>query len=437
MKKTIIYTLLLVGLLASCKKGIDPAPGERPEERTEAKLKEYSDALTGAANGWVAYLYPEGGSGFSFYMKFSATNRVTMMADISEQSTQEAYESSYRLKSVLAPSLLFDTYNYMHILADPSPEVNGGVAGWGLYSDFEFSFDKVSGDTITLRGNLLDSKLILIKATAAQAEAYNNKELNTLVNDVLNYTAENQYLFVKLGDETQIQSTINASTKIFTLNWLKDNVISTSSSAFAFTLTGIVLKEPVEYEGKQITELTWDAANRELYTNVGGEKIVVEVSPTPILPLHLLMGVSYNTIVVPYASTYPGWSTDFVNRRAAATATMQAGTYGLRLDRMLFQFEVPNSRMIITIDIYQGGNKFLADFPYTYSKTASGEYKFTAGTLSGNASLIKDDMAPLTTQRISADTFTLDYFFDASSGQVLGQFKSIEHPEFTFTGTLN
>ncbi|GAA4323398.1 hypothetical protein GCM10023149_24320 [Mucilaginibacter gynuensis] len=437
MKKYIIYTLLSVGLLASCKKGVDPAPGERPEERTEAKLKEYNDALTGSTNGWVAYLYPDGGSGFSFYMKFSTNNRVTMLADISEQSTQDVHESSYRLKSVLAPSLLFDTYNYMHILADPAPEVNGGVAGWGLYSDFEFSFDKVSGDTITLRGNLLDSKLILIKATAAQAESYNNKGLNTLVNDILGYTAENQYLFVNLGDATQVQATINASNKIFTLNWLKDNVISTSSSAFAFTLTGIVLKEPVEYEGKQITELTWDAANKQLYTTVGGEKVIVQVSPTPILPLHLLIGVSYSNIIVPYASSYPGWSADFVSRRAAAAATMLAGPYGLRLDRMQFQFDVLSSRLTITADIYQGGNKFLADFPYTYSKTADGIYKFTAGNLSGNASLIRDNMAPLTTQRLSVDTFTLDYFFDSASGQVLGQFKSVEHPEFTFSGTLN
>jgi hypothetical protein len=425
-------------LLASCKKGeIDPAPGQRPEERTEARLKEYEAALTGSPNGWIGYLYPQGGGGYSFFMKFADNNRVTMLADINEASRQDSVESSYRLKAVLAPSLLFDTYNYMHLLADPSPEVNGGAAGWGYYSDFEFSFDEITGDTIRLHGNQLGSKLVLIKASAAQETAYNNKELNTLVTDILNYTGANPNLYLQLDGSTRVQTSINKNTKMFTLNWLQDNTISTSASAFAFTLTGITLQEPVEYNGKKIYDLTWDKANQQLYAMVDGNKVVVQSSPTPILPLHLLMGISYTNIIVPYAATYPGWSDDFVSRRAAASASMAAGPYGLRMDRMQCQFDVLNSKMTITLDIYQGSNKFLADFPYSYTKTDDGVYKFDAVTLSGNAALIEDDMAPLTQQRLDVDHFTLDYFLDTGSGKILGQFISVEHPDFTFTGTLN
>ncbi|MFD0792109.1 DUF4302 domain-containing protein [Mucilaginibacter litoreus] len=438
MKKLLIYISLSLALFTSCRKGqVDPAPGERPEERTEAKLKEYETALTGSKNGWIGYLYPQGGGGFSFFLKFNDKNRVTMLADISDESTQNGFESSYRLKSVLAPSLLFDTYNYMHILADPTPEVNGGVAGWGLYSDFEFSFEEIKGDTITLHGNLLDSKLILIKATAQQEEAYNNKVLNVLIHDVLDYTDANTNLFVQLGDDTKIQTSINIGTKVFTLNWLKDGVISQSSSAFAFTLTGITLQQPVEYEGKKIYNLTWDSTKKEFYAEVDGKKVVIQSSPTPILPLHLLIGVSYNNIIVPDATNYAGWGSDFVTRRAQAAAAMLAGRYGLRMDRMQCVFDTFSSKMTITLDIYQGQNKFLADFPYSYSKTTDGVYKFTAANLSGNASLIKDNMAPLTQQRLDVDHFTLDYYINSANGQILGQFKSVEHPDFTFTGTLN
>jgi len=45
-------------------------------------------------------------------------------------------------------------------------------------------------------------------------------------------------------------------------------------------------------------------------------------------------------------------------------------------------------------------------------------------------------MAPLTTQRLNVDNFTLDYYINPANGQVLGQFKSVEHPDFFFSGTL-
>lgn len=428
---------MTIALFASCKKGVDPAAGERPEERTATALKTYDDALTGAPNGWKAFLYPSGGSGFSFYMTFNTSNRVSMYADINSTSTQTSSESSYRLKAVLAPSLLFDTYNYLHILADPSPEVNGGTAGWGLYSDFEFTFDRIASDSIILHGNMLKSQLILIKATAEEAAAYKAKQLNTLVNSIVDYTAANKNLYLQLGDDTKIQTTLNITSKVLSLNWVKDNMVSQSTSAFAFTLTGVVLKQPVVYGGKKVSELTWDAAAKNLYATVGGEKVVVQASPTPILPLHLLIGVSYNNIIVPNAANFAGWAPDFVARRAAAAQATQNSPYGLRLDRMQFLFNVLENSLTITVDIYQGNNKFLADFPYTYTKTGDGVYKFNAHQPTGNAGLIVNEMAPLTSQRIGADHFTLDYFFDAGTGQTLGQFKSVEHPDFAFTGTLN
>ncbi len=52
-------------------------------------------------------------------------------------------ESGYRLKATQRPSLIFDTYSYIHAAADPDPNVsfsptNSGGYGWG--TDFDFSF---------------------------------------------------------------------------------------------------------------------------------------------------------------------------------------------------------------------------------------------------------------------------------------------------------
>lgn len=103
---------------------------------------------------------------------------------------------------------------------------------------------------------------------------------------------------------------------------------------------------------------------------------------------------------------------------------------------MVFNFNTINNTMLLSADVYQGANRFVADFPYTFTKTTAGVYKFTGSAPTGNAALIVTQMAPLTTQRINADTFTLAYFTNPTTGEILGQFKSVEHPNFTFSGSL-
>src|SRR5204862_5715275 len=87
------------------------------------------------------------------------------------------------------PSLLFDTYSYLHVLADPNPDVNGGTVGGGLFSDFEFYFDSNSADTIQLVGRLNGSKMSLVKATPAEENAYNSGQLaaGLNINKILTY----------------------------------------------------------------------------------------------------------------------------------------------------------------------------------------------------------------------------------------------------------
>lgn len=173
MKKYIIYAILSIALFNSCKKGIDPAPGDRPEERVAAALSAYSTTLTGNTEGWKALLFPNGGGVYLFSMKFGTNDRVNMLSDISTTAASTSSESTYRLRLQQSPSLLFDTYSYIHLLADPDPAAAGGAAGNGYDSDFEFYFDKVSGDTIKLIGNRLGSKLWLVKAkTAAEYSAF-------------------------------------------------------------------------------------------------------------------------------------------------------------------------------------------------------------------------------------------------------------------------
>ncbi|MFD2285753.1 DUF4302 domain-containing protein [Pedobacter petrophilus] len=437
MKKILIYTLLSLALFTGCKKEEVLIDGQRPEERVSATVTKYNNELIGSTNGWKAFLYPEGGGGYSFYFNFTKDNKVNMYADIDYDLAVESMESTYRIKAQQNPTLSFDTYSYMHILADPDPNTFGGVAGWGVYSDFEFTFDKQVGDSIMLTGKLLKSKLVLVKATLAEKNFYDSKEFGNSISDIVNYIDFNGSLYFTLVDAVKVQTSINYSQKVVTLIWDNGNGgVSTTATGFAFTLNGIRFKERLLYKGKSISELTWDPVKQLFFTTVEGTRLEVLSSPTGIYPLHLLIGIQYSAIIVPNGTSYPGWGTEFITRRAAAAAGTLASGYNLRLDQMAFVFNTINNTMLLSADVYQGANRFIADFPYTFTKTTAGVYKFTASAPTGNAALIVTQMGPLTTQRINTDTFTLEYFNNPITGENLGQFRSVQNPNFTFSGSL-
>jgi len=444
LKYSVVPALLL--LLAACKKDSDPAFSEPADVRVQKTLTAFQETIVGASNGWKAVLYPKGGKGFSYWMKFTNDNRVTMVSDFNSTSATTPKASSYRLKALQQPSLLFDTYNYIHLPADPTGSISGGDDATGLASDFEFMLGTSLIDTLakkapftqmTLTGRFNGVDIVMTKASAAEETAYNGGGLNTLMSQITAYLNANPFLFLRL-DNKQLQVNMDVNNKSFALGWDANGGIGRSSSPFAFTLTGIILKTPVEYNGKKIYELTWDDHAQVLYATVDGAKVIIEIAAAPILPLHLVLGsTGAIDIIVPYATTFPGWSANFQTRRAAAATAMMNGGYSLRLDLMDFEFNSTTKVMTIYVIIYQGANGFLATFTYNYTKTAAGVFKFTKAVpyLGYNAGIIEANMAPLLAQRLDVDNFTISYFTDPTKG-VLGQFVSVEHPDFTFTGTI-
>ncbi len=113
--------------------------------------------------GWKLFVYPKAPEsldievgGLTYYVAFPDSNRTQMVSDFTVPMASVPKESGYRLKAFQFPSLLFDTYSYIHVAADPdenvsfSPAQDGGY-GWG--TDFEFSFRQLeAGDTIKTEG---------------------------------------------------------------------------------------------------------------------------------------------------------------------------------------------------------------------------------------------------------------------------------------------
>src|SRR5690242_11613758 len=167
MRKYLLCLILIITVFTACKKEDDPVFDQSPDARITATLNKYQQELVNAPYGWKGLIFPKGipRSVFGFYFKFNDANRVSMFSDFDASTSSTLKESSYRLKALQQPCLLFDTYSYVHLLSDPDAGVNGGAYGSGLSSDFEFSLDSISGDTIKLTGRFNKCEAYLVKAT--------------------------------------------------------------------------------------------------------------------------------------------------------------------------------------------------------------------------------------------------------------------------------
>lgn len=434
----------------SCKKEEKYVFQDKPNVRMEKTLTALQAQLT-TGNGWIANVYTKSTSGkaYSFYFQFKDSDRVSMMADIDATTASVANESSYRLKWMEQPSLLFDTYNYIHRLADPMPDSQGGSAGLdgeagqGLISDFEFGLtsdavkaltDNPNVDTLSMIGRYNSIPVTFYKASTADADFWKSGGIKKEMSDVSTYVQGIRFLYATLDDGSKLQFVFNFINKTLKLANGADNTVFNGSASFVFGVNVLALKDIVNINGNLITQITWE--NQHLFAIINGKKIELQSSDIPVLPIMLLFGNTINEIIVPNAITYPGWSNDFIARRAQAALAIKTGGYNLDLGKMDFAFDASDSSLVIAVDVPQNGSLYIATFPYKYVVNSNGAFKFTALTgWNGNGGNIVNNMAPLFGQRLNVDTFTLEYF-PAPNGDILAKFTSVEHPDFAFTGTF-
>jgi len=432
-----LYIILLLIFFAGCSRDKTTSLfGEKPEERMEQALTQYKETLTGSTYGWKTAVYPPDGGGYSFYFRFSTNDRVTMYGDVTQDAAGTGLESTYRLKAVQRPSLLFDTYSYLHLLSDPNPNVYGGVIGQGYSIDFEYSIDSVSVDTIKLTGITYGTRMLLTKASQAEAEGYAAGNYATLINSSESYVLQNPWLYIQLNDGRKLQLGINIATRGFTLTYIDDaGEVQSVSTYFSYTLNGLYLKTAITYNGQTFQEIFWDNAKKVFYITVNGQRVEVQVAPSSVVPAHRLLGIDFSSIIVP-PQALTGWSPTYTTISDTLASRLINGRYGLELYAIEYAFDITQQLLDVNVYVIQDNQLFLARYPFTYTKTNDGVFNFTGQSFTGNASLIATDMKPLL-DYIRNDRFTLDFIFDTQGdNERLGLMKSLEHPDFMFSGFL-
>ncbi|WP_439555367.1 DUF4302 domain-containing protein [Dyadobacter sp.] len=286
MKKIVLYLLVASAGLFSCENSDDTLFEESADTRLNAALASYQKKLVEAPYGWNAVIYPAGGGSYGFYFKFNDQNRVVMYSDFSAASAGTSKESSYRLKAMQTPSLIFDTYSYLHVLADPDPDVNGGNVGEGLQSDFEFSIfpDSLGEDRVAFVGRKNQSRLVLTKATQAQATAYTNGDLAKalLFNNISKYQA--YFKRITVGNVTY-EVTPNLKARTIKLTWLNGNTPKNFTTGYYFSGANLVFLNPLVNGSQTIngfSNFSWTENAVQLKFNAAGVATTVQSAIKPI-----------------------------------------------------------------------------------------------------------------------------------------------------------
>ncbi|WP_212006461.1 DUF4302 domain-containing protein [Chitinophaga sp. HK235] len=262
MRKKLLYLLLVLTGMYACKKETDPLFDKSPDERINDTIQRYQSILTQSPYGWKALVYPGGTpkSVYSFYFRFNDSNRVQMFSDFDPSSTATMKESSWRLKALQQPSLLFDTYSYLHVLCDPDAGQNGGDYGKGLGSDFEFAINGMAGDTLLLTGRFNRSKAVLVKATQQDQNDYYQHRINRNIDSVSRILTYFRRLTTSTG---RYDVEVNPLTHRITFTWVSNGQVKQMTTGYYYTPRGIALS-PAFTDGSttisNFDNLIWDGA---------------------------------------------------------------------------------------------------------------------------------------------------------------------------------
>ncbi|TZF82662.1 DUF4302 domain-containing protein [Pedobacter sp. BS3] len=432
MKKILSYIIpiILLGLVSCQKHDIDLIFGE-PNQRIEDTLNIRNKALLASPYGWKTIFSPKGGGTYLFYMQFQADNRVLMVSDLNSNTTVPD-TSSYVLRATGQPSLIFDTYNYLHILSHPYNPISGGTGGQGRQSDYEFYFKSVSADSIVLIGVKNQNVMILKKATEEEADFYKNGGISKTISEATSALNRARLYVDENGSQVSVDLSFALKTFSLTRTDANNNEVI-SSSAFTFAADGLDLVSPLLYNNTPFSKVYWDSTNKQFYLMINGAKVpVIAVAPPP---LHTLLDQPEYKYLAVDPPTMPQYGKFNDLLQADIQATTDAGrTY----NHFYFNFQpgLSNGANVV-FGVTTASSSYWIEYNYYKMEYVDEDVGIVRFTFIGNNGSIPATLRYSKTLRayFESHTFKIDYSDEPSpTGKIMGGMTCVEEPDVSFYG---
>jgi hypothetical protein len=304
MKRKIFLYLIFAAAagMGACTEKMPHTYDLSPDERAQAQLAEYQQILCSAPYGWLVTVGSQNldvaGGAYRFWMKFSPNNRVTMFADVDSTTATVPKESSYRMKQMQYPTLMFDTYSYIHLPDDPDAPIPNASAGLGLLSDSDVSLmGDISGDEFRAVGRKRLCPFIFTRATLDDSLAVARGNLVTVKETVAARWEDVKYPTVRPTPKLLLQMTVGKRLSSFTYADENNEVQTVFIPSYAeLDENNIRLVTPFKYKDVEFERITWDGTNHTVIIN--GEPYLVYDPRQPSYPLSFGPGKTYNTLTV-------------------------------------------------------------------------------------------------------------------------------------------
>lgn len=440
MKRILYFTFLLL-FLTGCKKGeVDLVFGEQPEERMGEKLTELRSLLTSSEYGWKAKLLVEKPSAYSFYFKFDDGKSCTMISDFSNTTSSTPNTSTYRVMWAMNASLLFDTFNYITMLQEPSGSY-GGTAPNGYLSDIEFEYVRSSGDSLIMTGKKYKVPLLMVKATQAESESYLAGNLTESIEKTKQFFNDNKNSYVSIdsaGHSYKVAVDLLSQDKTVSLSTITpEKTVKSVSNLFVFDLNGFELgTDSVGFLGVTFKTAVWEG-NKLLMVDDKGAKYEIKNDTQPIIPLNKAIGVKYSSLLSPYLTYYPGTSAEGLTILKRFHEGLASGTTGYIFNSGYISFAWDNFNKRITLNGFSSQNGGSSGWTTTIVYNFEFDETAETYTLTKRSNASGGYTAPILDQMdnfLLNSKFKLEYHVD--DGVTYGKMIGVDQPNVVITFLL-
>ncbi len=181
MKKTILYALTALVVLAGCSREEERLFDLSASERSQKAMENAENILTGATNGWhmVYFANPEKKTSAHVQLQFAKDGQVSATQAKSAKKIVRDTASVWGVVNDICPILTFNTYNnVMHTWADP------GTNGLGYEGDYEFLILEATPERVRLKGKKYGAYSVLYAMKEGEDIATLTTESDEILNDI-------------------------------------------------------------------------------------------------------------------------------------------------------------------------------------------------------------------------------------------------------------